>query len=172
MKRVAWSSERDDVMRDLIASDDTLSAEDVASRLTVQWGCEVTRNSVIGRAGRQGIPLNGRSISVSPKPATTRKPRTTPDQRPDIAIRKIAAGPKLQAKPFTPRVVDVRTENVTLLELAPDGCRWPSVSNGDQHLFCNHQWLGDGPYCSGHARIAFQASRPSTRPSYQLRGRA
>lgn len=152
---VQWQPRWLDALRGHLASG--LSASMAAADLNTTFGTSFTRSAVIGKAHREDIPMAKRK--AGPKkpraPSTTRKPRTTPAQRPDIAIRRAQQSLPTIPSPFIARTVDVNTDNVTLLELSPYGCRWP-LGDGP-FTFCNHVQAGDGPYCAAHNRIAYRA---------------
>jgi hypothetical protein len=143
-----WTPEHDAELRANIEAGLPLSYAEMASVLNEKFGTNYTRNSTIGRAHRLGLAM------ARPKkvPKTGPKRATTPAQRPDVAIRK-AARPSKPPGPFIPRTVDVHTENVTLLDLAHDGCRWPT-SETTVHLFCNAACVKDRPYCGSHLRLS------------------
>jgi len=171
-----WLPEHDAALRKHLRAEMTALA--AADALNHEFRTSYTRNSVISRARRIHVPLisravhhgGGHSVSTdSPKP----KRAVTPAQRPDIAIRKAASGPKAPAVPFTPRPDPVEPRTVSLLELTDDTCRWPIGDVGAPGFcFCGNRPLKGLPYCAGHFRLGRQDSRSSTRPSFQHRRRA
>jgi len=150
-----WLPEHDAALRKHLRAEMTALA--AAAALNREFRTSYTRNSVIGRARRIQVPLVSRAVQhhgghlVSTDSAPKPKKAITPAQRPDIAIRKAVSGPKAPAAPFQPRP-DPRPGQVPLLELAHDGCKWPSGEG--PFLFCNHRQNNKGPYCAPHARIA------------------
>ena len=129
---------------------DGLAASAIASKLG-----EVTRNAVIGKVHRLGLP--GRAT-------TSRRPRVRRPHQPLPSRRSIArpprtpapaavAWPPLPAQPELPL-----GEPVTVRTLKTSSCRWPF---GDPKLpgfhFCGRRKADGTPYCSHHAEIAFNA---------------
>lgn len=140
-----------------------LSASQIAAALNGEFRTRYSKNAVIGKARRKLIVLNGRSGSapVLDKPVRTAPRPKQIQQRPDIAQRKAAAGPKVvPAVPFVPRTADVVSQNVPLLELAVNGCRWPS--DAPPFVFCNCPQVAGLPYCEPHSRLAYRAPEPRT----------
>jgi len=140
-----------------------LSALQASVELNRSFRTAYSRNAVIGRAKRTGIRLaGGRGGRRGPKGGPSQKrPRAkavTPTQRPDVALRKAASGPKLGPVSFQPRP-DPRPGQVPLLELAADGCKWPS-GEGAAVLFCNEPQLNGHPYCADHCCLAYRQPEP------------
>ena len=181
-----WRPEHDNALKAHL--DAGLSAMQAATELVAQFGIHRSRNSVIGRARRKSIPLkasqtvlNARAgkkslrpknlvviLGTPPKFKRGRKPNATPPQRPDVAIRKAASAPKLGSVSFVPRP-DPRPGAVPLLELVPDGCRWPS-GDGAAVLFCNDARISGKSYCQIHHDMATTRdyrARGLERPDFQ-----
>lgn len=148
-----WPMEHRSALRSYVEAG--LSASMIADALSREFKRLFTRNSIISKVRREpGLLLMGGGLKSGPKPGTKpkRAPKATPAQRPDIAIRK-AAGPQPPPDRYVP-VPDPLPGNVTLLELAPGGCKWPS---GDrQILFCNQPQYPGLPYCGCHAQLAYR----------------
>lgn len=45
---------------------------------------------------------------------------------------------------------------VPLIDIEPQGCRWPVKYEDDQHLFCGDP-NDSSPYCAGHHKLAVQS---------------
>lgn len=171
-----WLPEYDNALRAHFEAG--LSAAMAAAQINATFGLRKSRNSVIGRARRERIPmkasqtvLNARMgkksahlpsspvpiLGAAPKFKRGRKPNI---QRPDIAIRKANSAIGNPIAAFVPRP-DPRPGAVPLLELVPDGCRYPN-GNFVPYLFCN-QPTSEGSYCAGHAAICFRALEPRRR---------
>lgn len=141
-----WDSERVALLTSLWA--DGLSASQIAKRLG-----NVTRNSVIGKVHRLGLPKRASTMRTTPR----RVERT--ERR--VAVRAAYANPRVadeQITAITPlRFAD--GSRATVLTLREGMCKFPI---GDPSVvefsFCGRPACV-GPYCAGHARIAYQPPR-------------
>jgi GcrA cell cycle regulator len=159
-----WKPEWIESLRSHLAAG--LSGSQAATEVNSEFGTAFSRCAAIGKANRANIPMVKRKSGPKPKPKTTKPKRI---RRPDVPHSK----PKPAHVPFTPRP-DPRPGLVPLLDLAADGCRWPSGDGADMR-FCNRPQFAGFPYCGEHVGLAYQPSRPSsssTKPSFRLRGRA
>ncbi len=106
---------------------------------------DITRNAVIGKLNREGIPLLrvpkwGPRATLKP-----RKPRSRPKPNPLIPPLhgRMGAGP-------------------AVLAVMPYHCEWPigDPSSEDFH-FCSNRRdpLAEPPYCRKHAEVAFRPRR-------------
>jgi len=154
-----------------------------ASRIAGELAHGITRNAVIGKVYRLGLPGRAKALPGN-------VPASSPHQKaPRRAAHQHANSPQVvgntaltlhpfvieDAGPETVRddVVPI-SEPVTILELRESMCRWP---NGDlarsEFRFCGAKKLpGQGPYCARHAGIAYQVQhdrrrerRSQTRPA-------
>jgi len=135
-------------------------------QIALQLGPGCTKNAVIGKSHRLGLPAHGdkpRLRSVRPsapvaghatRPASQRrhKPRKWPRKPFPGEPAPIAAAPP-PPRPRSSRKLPVKP---TLLELVEDSCRWPIGDPGtpDFH-FCGQQ-REIKAYCLEHAQRAFQ----------------
>ena len=154
-----WTEERVELLKKLWQ--DGLSASQIAAELG-----GVTRNAVIGKVHRLGLSGRGKtSASGTPR---ARKPRpvgiptgAAPTLRGNTVLApKIVPRPEAQPLPevhLDEDVVVPMSERVTIMELREFMCRWPM---GDptkpEFRFCGGRAIGGLPYCSHHARIAYQ----------------
>jgi GcrA cell cycle regulator len=154
-----WTDERVDLLKKLWSEGFS------ASQIAAEMG-GVTRNAVIGKVHRLGLSGRGKtSSSGTPRP---RKPRpvgvptsAAPTLRGNTVLApKIAPRPEAQPLPevhLDEDVVVPMSERVTIMELREFMCRWPM---GDptkpEFRFCGGRAIGGLPYCSHHARIAYQ----------------
>jgi len=154
-----WRPEHDDALQSYFKAG--LSASMAAEAIKTEFGIEKTRSAVIGRAKRKKIHMApGHGGRTGPKGGPSqRKPRqrAISAQRPDTAIRKAASAPKLATVAFKPRP-DPRPGAVPLLDLAPDGCKWPSGEG--PYLFCNEPRFEARPYCAAHVYLAYSTPEP------------
>jgi GcrA cell cycle regulator len=139
-----WTAERTDRARELAA---TKSARDIAADL----GC--TRNSVISKLSRIGVPLT----KNPPNP-----PKPNPPKR-DIR-------PRLAPPPTMPRQARAKAAGAFLpvggcliADLTEIACRWPLWRHDGPVLdrrYCGRQSAGGLPYCRDHCRQAYRSAGP------------
>ena len=155
-----WTDERVELLRKLWS--EGLSASQIAAQLG-----GVSRNAVIGKVHRLKLAGRGRSTS---QPARAKKPAAPKPQsapRPARAVATSGAN-ALQAqfdaepvsravyRPAADVVVPI-SRRLALTQLTERNCKWP---NGDplteEFSFCGNEAGEHGPYCSYHARLAYQ----------------
>ncbi|MGH7935571.1 MAG: GcrA family cell cycle regulator [Chthoniobacterales bacterium] len=145
---MSWTDERTEILKKLWA--DGLSASQIADELG-----GMTRNAIIGKAHRLGLPGRAKSPSSSPRPRKARSPafgktRTTPFRgTAQLAYEYVEDEPQ-------PELLEIPLgQRKTLLELKENTCRWPVGDPGsDKFFFC-----GGGckdVYCPYHFRVAYQ----------------
>lgn len=165
-----WTDERVERLKKLWA--DGLSASQIAAQLG-----GVSRNAVIGKVHRLNLP--GRAKSGGQ--ASVRTKRTTAAPRaPNYAGRTAAqatrtvsrssggaqlkedldvvASEEIDTRPMEDVVVPI-SRRLSLVELSERTCKWPVGDPLQEGFhFCGND-SGDGsPYCSYHAKLAFQPS--------------
>ncbi len=164
---MSWTDEKVEQLKKLWL--DGLSASQIANELANG----MTRNAVIGKIHRLG--LSGRVKSQTPSGARPKQknerpaaPRSSggsaPLMRGNLALA-MDSRPSPAARPIADDVVVPISERVTLMELRESMCRWPL---GDpttaEFRFCGAKMpTGPGPYCSYHARIAYQPAQERRR---------
>lgn len=109
------------------------SASQIVGRIK---GVDLTRNAVIGKVNRLGLPAR------APPRQGAGRPRKS---------RKSAWKPAATLPPEPPRAPDMR--QLTLFELGPMQCRWP-IGVGACHLFCGADAAKDEVYCPFHQHMA------------------
>ena len=123
-----------------------------ASQIAKQLG-GVTRNAVIGKVHRLG--LSGRATPAAPTRTIFKAPRPP---RPATTVshaprRAEAIAPSL---PSLPTIVEA-PGSATVLTLGAHMCKWPIGDPAtDGFTFCGRRTGADGPYCTEHARVAYQ----------------
>ena len=135
---MAWNDERIEQLKTLWQ--EGLTASQVASRL----GGGVSRNAVISKVHRLGLPTR-EGIPRGPRPGAFSRARVSRVRIPDAPV--IAEAP-------------IRLDDgglVTPLTLGDRMCRWP-IGDPTEHEFhfCGHKPRNGSPYCEAHARQAFQ----------------
>jgi len=148
--RFQWSTEREEYLERLWA--DGYSGAEIAARLG-----GVTRNAVIGKVHRLGLP--GRKARMrSPRrkkkhgslPATPRRFRwwKAPSRHPVAALTEAERLALLSQAP-APLLIGV-------LALRDGMCRWPVGDPKQPDFgFCGHEQEPGVSYCRLHARVAF-----------------
>ena len=160
---MSWTEERVEVLKKLWAEGHS------ASQIAKQLG-GVTRNAVIGKVHRLG--LSGRATPSRPVKRPPRlarpKPRIRPDGVPsttdtnidETRIRRSDQDAIVSALQPAP-VAD--GEAATILTLRDSMCKWPIGDPADpKFAFCGRK-SDCGPYCSEHAKVAFQPQRKRDR---------
>ena len=158
---VTWTDERVELLKKLWS--DGLSASQIAAEIG-----NVTRNAVIGKVHRLGLSGRGKAKtparpSVRARPPAHRAlrapsapaPRSNVVLAPDPTQRHAEPGPDLPV--LDDDVVVPMSERVTIMDLRESMCRWPM---GDptkpEFRFCGARSVTGLPYCTHHARVAYQ----------------
>jgi GcrA cell cycle regulator len=155
-----WTDERVELLKKLWT--DGLSASQIAGELG-----NVTRNAVIGKVHRLGLSGRAKDKAASAAPQRPRKAARTPSAPAPIApqphINVVSAPIPLQPVMEESEVLaedDMAvpaSERVTIMDLRESMCRWPM---GDptkpEFRFCGARSITGLPYCTHHARIAYQ----------------
>jgi len=158
-----WTDERVEMLKKLWA--DGLSASQVAKQLG-----GVTRNAVIGKVHRLG--LSGRatpSRPARPRPQTASRAMAPLRGRPDPLVAERRAEEMRAATPHVERAEVARIEaeamdpsqRATVLTLTEHTCKWPIGDPGRPGFhFCGRGADSGAPYCTEHARLAYQPVQP------------
>jgi GcrA cell cycle regulator len=168
-RRIDWNDERTALLTKLWAAG--ASASVIASRL----GDDVSRNAVIGKVHRLGLP--GRhTTSRRPKPRLSQScggavPRPAPlgSNQPVRSIHGLAPQPgALPASAL--RIVRCSDEQpeaapgVSLFDLKESMCRWPEGDPKDDDFhFCGKHAEDGQSYCDLHRRLAVMTDNKSQR---------
>lgn len=132
------------------------------------WSCSwiaakiggVSRNAVIGKVNRLGLPMRKTSFAYSTvKPKKPKKPRVASrDNGGGVAsaiLTKLKRNLERDELP-TCRAADIVPLHLPLTDLALHACHWPY---GDgPFTFCGHQALHEKPYCRAHDRLAHSSA--------------
>ncbi len=156
-----WTDERVELLKKLWT--DGLSASQIAAELG-----NVTRNAVIGKVHRLGLSGRAKDVKTAPTTPRARKVTRTPSAPAPIAPQThsnvVLAPISLQSVREEPEasvdeddVAIPMSERVTIMDLRESMCRWPM---GDptkpEFRFCGARSITGLPYCTHHARIAYQ----------------
>ena len=133
---MSWTDERVELLTKLWTEGKT--AAEIAKELG-----GVTRNAVIGKAHRLKLSNRVSPIQQNKKPAAPKA--QTPVAKPEIKVQKAASQDNRQGVPLT--------------ALKANECRWPYGDPQDESFgFCGCNALSGLPYCSEHAKMAYQAA--------------
>jgi GcrA cell cycle regulator len=155
-----WTDERVELLKKLWA--DGLSASQIASELG-----NVTRNAVIGKVHRLGLSGRAKDKAAPAAPQRPRKAARAPSAPAPIAPQPhsnvlstaIPLQPVMEESQVLPEddMAVPTSERVTIMDLRESMCRWPM---GDptkpEFRFCGARSITGLPYCTHHARIAYQ----------------
>lgn len=152
-----WTSEQDNVLRDLYLlrpGHIRLSASEIAARM----GGGFTRNAIIGRIHRLGLPLRGQVKAKPkqsvPKPIRTHAIRAVWANGTSDKIRLIEC-PTIEEAPS--RSANVEPRNIPFADLSQDDCRYP-YGDGAEMVFCGLPKLEGCSYCHDHRRLVSRKS--------------
>ncbi len=153
-----WTNERVARLRELFHAGVSFSgiAKDLGG---------VTRNAVIGKASRIGLP--GRSERQPSAPRVPRVPRPLAAER--VVVRASRPAPVEVPTPVRSAPVPCGP-GLPLEKLSLTTCRWPiGPETGADQLFCGAVKPAEGgAYCEAHGRLALAAPngrKPSTMKS-------
>ena len=112
----------------------------------------VTRNAVLGKVHRLG--LSGRAAPSQPARPVFSRPRAPRK----VATRLAGEDPvAANEKPIAPIALPEEPGSATILTLGAHMCKWPiGDPESADFTFCGRSNRGDGPYCTEHARVAYQ----------------
>ncbi|WP_374547043.1 GcrA family cell cycle regulator [Rhodoblastus sp.] len=171
---MSWTDERVELLKKMWL--EGLSASQIAGELSHG----ITRNAVIGKVHRLG--LSGRVKSPVPAPARPRaKTRPEEDVRTPsapVSHGNLAVAVETRPAPAPRRaaadVVIPMSERVTIMDLRESMCRWPMGDPASAEFrYCGAKMqIGLGPYCTYHARIAYQPAQDRRRDRDRRAARA
>lgn len=136
-----------------------LSNSQMASLINKKFGTFYTRNAVIGKCSRLGLPSRPK-----PKPSIYPRREVAPRERKRVWQQK----PGPQPVEIEPEFI---CDPIPLLELKEQSCRWPISGEARSIMFCGADKLEPLSYCARHCRIAFDLTPLRSRANYELNGR-
>ncbi|WP_019219155.1 GcrA family cell cycle regulator [Bartonella florencae] len=166
---MGWTDERVELLKKFWS--EGLSASQIAAQLG-----GVSRNAVIGKVHRLKLPGRGKTAqggaraqkTSAASPSSTRMRRTPSTVLPTnstscsvgvtaLKVELVAEDVKETSVPEKPNVVVPISRHLNLLQLSENTCRWPvgDPLSSDFH-FCGADSGENSPYCTFHAKIAFQ----------------
>lgn len=162
-----WTDERVELLKKLWS--EGFSASQIATQLG-----SVSRNAVIGKVHR--LKLTGRAKTTAQAAKPKRKTVATENETVKMSTRTVTrtvGATALKAEYLAEAVADTRpieevvvpiSRRLKLVQLTERTCKWPigDPLHEDFH-FCGHNSEESTPYCTYHARIAFQPSAEKRR---------
>lgn len=161
---MSWNDERVELLKKLWS--EGLSASQIAAELG-----GITRNAVIGKVHRLGLSGRAKAPAVAARPRKAARPEA-PAPRPQAPIRPATIGNTALAPAFEELVETAPApapeaqpsanivpmgQRCTIMNLTEATCRWPVGEPGtDAFYFCGGRSLPGMPYCTTHARMAYQ----------------
>lgn len=157
-KECFWNEERDAKLKKLHA--DGYSCSQIARMLNA-----VSRNAVIGRVSRLGLPgrvtgrKSGTALRLYGKMGLKAKGKNTPRTK----VKPFPVAPKLPVLPIPP-AAEYDRARVSFLELDKHHCKWPvgdpQGAGHDKPLFCAEKRIPGSSYCYAHHARAYVPVRP------------
>ncbi len=167
---MSWTEERVETLKKLWTEGHS------ASQIAKELG-GVTRNAVIGKVHRLGLsgratpsrPVKRPTRLVRPKPATVVATPDVPKEE-DVAAPVKAPSVPARANGSLAPIALENGETATVLNIKDSMCKWPIGDPADASFaFCGRASPG-GPYCSEHAKLAFQPQKKRTRATASYSG--
>lgn len=151
-----WTDERVERLKEMWA--EGLSCSQIAAEL----GGGLTRNAVIGKVTRLGLPLRKKNRVPQRRPHSnfkfkTRKPKRIEGKN-AARVRPVEDW-KIEPEPYVQdTLVDAEipiAQRKTLMELTDQTCRWPVGDVGESNFFfCGAMPTRGKPYCAAHCARA------------------
>jgi len=125
-----------------------LSYSGIATALNNEFGTHYSRNSMIGKASRLGLSNSYMqklsSLPKKPKKQQPYKPR--PKRQPMF----VQAGEYIALE-----CKEVVSRGLSLLDLEPTGCRYPTTDDAP-YLFCGNEQQNGFSYCPSHLVLSWK----------------
>jgi GcrA cell cycle regulator len=134
------------------------------SQIAAALGGGVTRNAVIGKAGRLklagriGIHIARASVESIPRPrrAVVRR-LARMKQRPEATLND---SPPMEPEAVPELPADTSPDACTMMDLRAASCRWPlGDAAGAETMFCGTE-VARGSYCRRHGGMAYRSPPP------------
>ena len=145
MGNIPWSEADVAKLRDMAAKG--MTSREIAREL----GEGFTRNSVIGKTQRLGIWL-GRPKPSEPEQLIEPEPVVEPSPIPTATIYHLK--PKMVVRRLPVEPPKPTNNQVFLMALTPNMCRFPVNGDGEKTLFCGDP-TESGSWCSDHRKRVF-----------------
>lgn len=172
-----WTQKEDALLTELWAKG--LSATQIMAMMPRP----MTRNAVIGRISRLQLP--GRTTKVRARSSASNLP-LRPTRRQSVLktgqgkaltppatklLQTLAAEMRAAIEAPKSQIEITVSLGVALLDLPPNGCRWPvnQAPRGEEHLFCGELRLEGKSYCRKHHALSVaKGIRYHTEPKREM----
>ena len=146
---MSWTDDRVALLKKLWGEGKT--AAEIAGELG-----GVTRNAVIGKAHRLKLSNRVSPIQQNKKQPAPANKSVAPEAQ---ASKKVEAKVAAANMALSPSASAVGKKTVPLMDLKPSMCRWPIGDPQEENFgFCGGDIVTGLPYCSEHAKMAYQAA--------------
>ena len=122
-----------------------ISASRIAEQINELFGLALTKNAVIGRANRLGLP----SVRPAPRPKLPKAPRIAGEYKARKAPAKVFVSPPVPVEPM----------NILFSDLHPFHCREIVGQDGFESLSCGHPKIENSSYCRWHHAVNYMPAR-------------
>ncbi len=157
--QVDWTPQR---VSTLIALwNEGLSTAEMGRRL------DVTKNAVVGKVHRLGLPKRQSPIRTGGKKKAATTAKTAPKAKISTAsvsekkvITPVNGSNGTKVEKVVKKILPVITGEVISMEMLSHGmCSWPSGEPGtDEFRFCGQSSVDGKPYCAAHCEVAYVRS--------------
>lgn len=153
---VDWTPALTKRFEQLVAKGD--SYDEIAKALSHEFRVRLTKNACVGKGRRLHVPLRQ---PPRKRLCLRRESRNAPKQRKVRRSERRSLLRERRAKPSRPnlkhRVRQSRTRDLTLLQLLPTSCRFPSENK--PFTFCGDHKIEGSSYCEKHHALTHYRSR-------------
>jgi GcrA cell cycle regulator len=155
---IGWPSEHSKLLKKLTIQG--YSFAQISVELWEEFKVSYSRNACIGKASRLG--LVAKKASKPSIEGVTRRARPVGKRSGPIATTRLAPFPPSFTSEISEfRCVEVVPQNIRLLDLKPDQCRWP-YGEAAPFTFCGHPVV-HGSYCAPHHFLSLGPGTESER---------
>jgi GcrA cell cycle regulator len=138
--KIDWTAEIQDAFETLLGLEENLTFEEIARRLTDQFGLPFSKNACVGRAHRMRLP---------PRPERPKVHRKLKGKTMPIRIDAPILPPEAQRAP--------NGHDLTIYQLHAGDCRYPSDEARPPYTYCGHPTESGLSYCPNHCKIVYHA---------------
>ena len=161
-----WTLEQSEALKDFVLSG--LSYAKSAAAINDQFGTAYSRNAAIGRANRIGlaVPVKAKQPPRKRKPQPY-KPRDKSRQKySSVAKRFYEVLDNVEIEQL--RCVEITPLNVSLVDLEPGDCRYPT--SDAPFLFCGHPKQDGSSFCTPHHHLCWVPPRSNPTQARKYHG--
>lgn len=139
------------------------SCSNIAATLSHEHKSSISRNAVIGKIHRLGLPPNRPNFQDGGAKQKRVRQRSGKGHRSSPPLR-------ISAEPYIVRTVEAVPLHVNLLDLKFGQCRYPYGEG--PYTFCAHEVTPGSSYCGSHTALCGQLPTGADRAGVELRKRA